>query len=110
MDIDHHSGVIVHSLTRNFDCSNNGVSTKHNQFLLVDPQNPEFGPFKVSDMDRSKILVVSRDVVLKSVCARPIDETGQVIKAESGGNFVYCSGNHYRKAIGLYPIAVFDRL
>lgn len=113
MHINQCKGLLVHTLQRSFDCSKGGISSRRNQFLLVDPQNPNLGAFSASEHDSENILVVSRESYLTGeyVYASPLNTDGEKLHgASAGGNFAYSSDSRFRRNVCPYPISIHDRV
>lgn len=82
------------------DCTNGGVSSTHDEVLLVGKGVPEV--FESRD-DMPVLKLVKRIIFGREyVHATPIDRPGMF-----GGNFIYSSDSRFPNA---YPIAVHDRV
>lgn len=88
----------------NGDCSNGGVSSKFNQFLIVGKGIPEI----FSKDDPEQILVLT-EIHYEGVhyFAKPY---GLKTRSMAGGNFIYTSDSRFRRAAAGYPIPIHDRV
>lgn len=92
-----------------------GRSCSEKIALVVDLQNPDLGPFKVSECsDDTYILLVDRLVHTDSVYVRSyplqlVDGIYQINKGMYSGNFVYTTDSRFRSKINAYPISIHDR-
>ena len=88
------------------NCSNNGVSSKYNEVLLVGDDVPEI--FEAGDMPVVKI--VKRQIGgSEFIHAEPVDPAPSgMIGYMMGGSFIHSSDSRVRR-IAKYPIPLHDR-
>lgn len=106
---------------RGSDCTNGGVSSRFDEFVLIDPEGEITGPFEPKE-DRPAIYLVRRflfgDTPYLSVSPRDCahlrhygKEWGGSKQYSFGGNFVYTSDSRMR-CVGndnKSPIPIHDR-
>lgn len=97
------SGIIVHVFRSDLgDCTNKGISSRFNQFVLL---LPEGGPFEPSEnMPALKLIDKSPYFYVIEAEVEVSDRgfSGQMM----GGNFVYSSDSRFPNR---FPIPVHDR-
>ena len=87
------------------DCTNGGVTSNCNSFILTDEENPP------SDVNGTPVLKIVRRMFGQEeyVHAEPVFQPTGLVGPMAGGNFVYTSDSRYRIGVASYPIAVHDR-
>lgn len=88
------------------DCTNNGVTSKHDSFILVGDNIPTI--FKPTP--ERPVLVLKEEMVCGGIMLRayPTNEDGEIIKNTMfGGNFIYSPDSRFPSD---HPIKVFDRI
>ena len=95
------------------DCTNGGVTTRHDDFILVDPTT-DLGPFEVTEKD----IEAGRVLMVGSVCiggkkhfhAFPYgtEQSGKAGPRMFGGNMVATSDSRFRERFGT-ALNVHDR-
>ena len=109
MENEKRKGLIVYILKNKGlgDCSNGGISSKHDEALLVF-ENGEAGIFEESD-DRPTIKLVKRMIWGEEyVHVEPIDnKKGGGFMA--GGCFVTSSDSRFSEFANRYPVSLHDR-
>ena len=101
------AGLLVSVLRSNgCDCTNNGVTSRFDELVLVDPEIP--GIFAVKP-ERPALKLVRRTICGRPyIHAVPVDASGEPVRGSMmGGNFVYTSDGRFPNA---YPIPVHDRI
>lgn len=88
------------------DCTNGGVSSKNDRFLLVGEEVPEIvnndGYFPV-------LKLVKRDLFGQIYLhCEPTDKPERHYMA--GGNYIYSSDSRFRESVNRYPISIHDRV
>jgi len=99
-------GMIVDIYKNVTDCSNGGLSSKHNRCLLIGEEIPRI--FNGENMP--VVTVVKRNINNGTyLTAYPVRGDGNVDRSGMfGGCFIYSSDSRFRK-IGKYPIPLHDR-
>lgn len=93
------------------DCTNNGLSSRHFSFTVIDAEID--GCFEPTE-DRPALRIVRRqlygEVYLHLAPADCVNEQGKQIKHTMfGGNFAYTSDSRFRR-IAAYPLPIHDRV
>ena len=97
-------GLLVFVYRHGSDCSNNGISSKHDQLILVGDGVPEI--FEVSDKTPA-LKLVKRVLFGKDAWyATPVNPPKGCIGPMSGGNFIYSCDSRFPSEA---PIAIHDR-
>jgi len=98
-------GLLVHVYRGHVDCTNSGISSKHNSFILTGNGVPEI--FEPGAGSPALILVERTLQGEKRLHAEPVDEPEKGnIGWMFGGNFIYTSDSRFPNP---YPIKVHDR-
>jgi len=105
--------VNVYRNTSYGDCSNKGITSKYNEFLLID-EDENIGPFEVSDncptlkLVKRKLGTYTNDKKGEYYLhAVPVNGDGKKVTGGMfGGNFIYTSDSRF-PSVG--PIPVHDR-
>ena len=96
------------------DCTNGGVSSRIDSFILVDPTDDAFGPHEVTqeDIDAGRVLQVGsiRFGGEESFHAFPYgtESSGKAGPRMFGGNFVSTSDSRFRRKFGA-ALNIHDR-
>lgn len=99
-------GMIVDIYKHFTDCSNGGLSSKHNRCLLIGEGIPKI--FNGENMP--VVTIVKRDINNETyLTAYPVREDGNVDRSGMyGGCFIYSSDSRFRK-VSAYPVPLHDR-
>ena len=90
-----------------YDCTNNGVSSRFNQFVLTG-EGIE-GPFEPSE-DTPELKLVKRKFGNREYMhVEPVSDSDNKPWYMAGGNFVYTSDSRF-SAVSQYPLSVHDRI
>ena len=88
------------------NCSNNGISARCKQVIVVGPGIPEI--FEASE-DCPAVKLVRRNLFGKEyVHAEPVDQPEGLVGPMAGGAFIYSCDSRFRK-LNEYPISLHDR-
>lgn len=94
----------------NYDCTNNGVSSKYSDFILCDENIPEI--FEAKETMPALVLVKRKLSTVNSkdgkcyIHAVPVKDGSPVRGGMFGGNFIYSSDGRFP---GVGPIPIHDR-
>lgn len=95
----------VEVLRPNYDCTNNGVSSRHDRMLLVVDEDDV-----PAEVNGTPTLVFVRRII----CGEPYMHAKPVSAGSAhtmmGGNFVYSCDSRFRREISQYPIPIHDRI
>lgn len=100
-------GLLVDVYRPKHDCTGNGITSKVDEIILVDPEN-DIGPFEI-DEGEVYLEVVRRNIGGEYLHARVMRDgqhLGDEFHEMAGGNFVYSSDSRFPNR---YPISVHDR-
>ena len=90
----------------NYDCTANGITSKHDNLILIDENGgnydcPHMGSFE------NTVKLVKRDLWGKEYLhAEPLVKPKGMVGPMFGGNFIYTSDSRFPSS---YPIPVHDR-
>lgn len=87
------------------DCTNNGLSSKVNSLIIVDPKVD--APFEVKDGEDYLVLQEGPYNTLRAVPKSLVDSGAWVM---FGGNFAYTSDSRFSALNNGNPIKIFDRV
>jgi hypothetical protein len=84
-----------------YDCTNNGISAKQDNLILVDTEGPFIGD------ETNSVKLVKRNFGWGDyVHAEPIQQPEGMVGPMFGGNFIYSSDSRFPAK---YPIPIHDR-
>lgn len=96
-------GLLVHRVKPDYDCTNGGISSTHDQFILIGEEVP--GVFEPHEKTPALKLVKRIIFGKEYIHAEPLNEP-EGIGWMFGGNFIYSSDSRFPNK---YPIPVHDR-
>ena len=97
------TGLLVFVLRSKTDCTNGGISSKHDQFVLTGPGIE--GPF-IPDARAPELRLVRRDIGGEYLSCEPVARPAGKVGPMFGGNFIHTSDSRFPSK---YPIPVHDR-
>lgn len=103
-------GLTVNVYRTHYDCTNNGISSRHNCFILCDETIPEI--FEETENNPPLILIKRKLNTVNSkdgkhyIHAVPLKNGKPATGGMFGGNFVYSSDGRFP---GVGPIPIHDR-
>jgi len=108
VDLNNATGLRVDVLRAEIDCTNGGVTARHNRLLVTSDQLTGC-PVRAAGTSTDQVLVVVPNSASGRFVARPISPNGEVRSGSFGGNFIHSGDQRFSEAFDRHPIPVHDR-